>query len=282
MQSAPACIALPGDRPVLTFFAAPKPFLGEFAVIQRNALRSWATLPGCEIIVFGDEEGLAHAADEVGARHLAEVARTSQGTPLVSDMFEQARIEATRPFLCFVNADVILTSTLLDAVHRVEARRFLLAGQRWDLQVREELRFDDGWEEALRLRARREGRLHPPAGSDFFAFPRDVNWQMPPFAIGRPGWDNWTLRRARQLSLVVIDATHVVLAVHQDHPYAPAQTLEAAANLELLGGPAATLDHATRVLTKRWLLPALEPRRLSRRAIGSPLAGRLRRVLRLA
>jgi hypothetical protein len=271
---------------VLTFFTAPKPFVGQIALIQRNALRSWARLPECEILVFGEEEGIGGLAAELGVTHLPDVARSPLGTPLVSDMFAQARASARHPILCFVNADVILTSSLPAAVRRVEDRRFLLAGQRWDLDLREELDFAGDWEADLLRRVGERGSLHPPAGSDYFVYPRDVDWQMPPFAVGRVGWDNWTLHRARRLSLDVIDATRVVTAIHQDHDYTQAQhpaheglplTPEAAENVRLVDGRVATLNHATRVMTERWILPALEPRRLAGRAVGSPLAGRVRR-----
>ena len=84
--------------------------------------------------------------------------------------------------------------------------------------------------------------LHPPAGSDYFAYPRDVDWQMPPFAVGRIVWDNWTLRRARQLSLQVIDATRVVPAIHQNHEQYRRSTpgeRQPAANPRSRGEPAA-------------------------------------------
>jgi hypothetical protein len=272
---------------MLTLFTAPKPFNGHVAVIQRNALRSWARLSGCEILLFGEEEGISEAAAELGAVHVTDVARSRHGTPLVSDLFAQARTLGGNRVLCFVNADVIVTSSLLEAVRRVDGRRFLLAGQRWDLDVREELDFSGDWEEALCARARTHGRLHPPAGSDWFAYPRDVDWEMPPFAVGRVGWDNWTLRRARQLTLDVIDATRVVTVIHQQHGHTEAQhsshpdrelTPEAAENLRLAGGRSATLHHATHVLTRRWLLPALEPWRLTGRVLGSKVVGRLRRL----
>ena len=60
---------------MVTLFTAPKPFAGHIAVIQRNAMRSWAQLPGCELVAFGDEEGIDAMASEIGATHLPDVAR---------------------------------------------------------------------------------------------------------------------------------------------------------------------------------------------------------------
>ena len=241
-------------------------------------------MPGCEVIIFGDEHGSAEMAREIEARHVPGVALSAAGTPIVSDMFSQASVIARRPILCFANADVIFTSTLLDAVRRVARRRFLLIGQRWDLDVNDDLDFGGDWEADLLKRVRANGVLHPRAGSDYFAYPRDVDWQMPPFAIGRVGWDNWTLRRARDLSLDVIDATRVVAAIHQNHEYTPAQrppggvvdAPEAAENLRLLDGRLATLYHANRVLTRRFILPAIEPGRLAGRLASSHFVGLVR------
>jgi hypothetical protein len=273
---------------VLTFFTAPKPFTGQIAVIQRNALRSWARLPGCELLVFGEEDGIAEITAELGATHIPEVALSPQGTPLISDMFTRAATLASYSILCFVNADIIFTSGLLAAIRRVEERRFLLVGQRWDIDIDDELDFDGNWDVDLLKRVRANGVLHPRAGSDYFAYPRDVDWQMPPFAIGRVGWDNWTLRRARELSLDVIDGTRVVAAIHQNHEYTVAQrppdgalqAPEAVENLRLLNGQLATLYHARHVLTRRWLLPAIEPKRLAGRALSSHVVGLLRYAFR--
>ncbi len=54
---------------MFTLFSTPKPFRGEFARIQRNAMRSWVALrPRPEILIFGDEEGTAGDAEAQQAR----------------------------------------------------------------------------------------------------------------------------------------------------------------------------------------------------------------------
>ena len=48
---------------LLTLFSAPKPFTDpHIALIQRNAIRSWTLLPDVEVILLGEETGLAEAA----------------------------------------------------------------------------------------------------------------------------------------------------------------------------------------------------------------------------
>ena len=78
--------------PKLTIFSTPKPFENpHISTIQRNAIRSWTLLPEAEVVLVGDEVGMTEVVAEFGVRHLPEVARNSWGTPLLSDIFAQAR-----------------------------------------------------------------------------------------------------------------------------------------------------------------------------------------------
>jgi hypothetical protein len=251
---------------MLTIFATPKPFRGHSAVIQRNAIRSWTLLrPACEVILMGDEEGTADIAAEFGVRHVAEVARNIHGTPLVSDLFKQAQQLSVHKILCYVNSDIILMSDFMQAIQRVVDRksRFLLAGQRWNLDVKEVFEFTPDWEEKLRSEVRKTGELALPWAIDFFVFPCGLFGEIPPFAIGRPRWDNWILYRARSIPVPLIDATPVVMAVHQNHDYSHHPQGqhgvwngdEALTNEELAGGwsHTFTLNDATHLLTPQRL-----------------------------
>jgi hypothetical protein len=208
---------------LITVFTAPKPFTNpHIAVIQRNAIQSWRHLGDqVQVLLLGKEDGLAEVAQEMGVRHLEEVKCNSQGTPLVSSMFELARSHSDSPFLACVNADVMLTSDFIQVTRQVSEQvpEFLVVGQRWDLDVREELDFGTGWETRLQQDLNQRGRLHPPSGSDYFIFPRSCFQNMPRFAIGRAGWDNWMFYHARQAGWPVIDATHSLAVIHQDHDY---------------------------------------------------------------
>lgn len=212
-----------GGRGVLSLFTSPKPFQGHIGVIQRNALRSWSELgPEAEVLLIGDEEGMAEEAARSGARHLPEVERNELGTPLVSSIFAIARKSARHPNLCYVNSDVILLPDLLNAVRQLAGRfeRYLLVGRRWDLDVPEPLPKSPGWEQELRERIRTEGELHTPTGSDYFVFPRTMFSALPPFALGRAGWDNWMIYAGRHAHVPVVDGTGAVTAIHQTHDYA--------------------------------------------------------------
>src|SRR5712691_9480684 len=212
---------------MISFFTTPKPFLGHIGIIQRNALESWTRIhPQAEVILFGDEQGAAQAARDLGLRHVPQVKRNEHGTKFLSPIFDTAQDLARYPCVCYVNCDILLLSDFRMAVERVMSfgGQFLMAGRR-----------------------------------------RDTDMNTPPFVIGRPGWDNWLVWHARASGAHVVDATAVVQAVHQNHDYSyhPEgaagvwQGEEAQRNYALLDGGRcfATLENATHRLTPAGLKP---------------------------
>lgn len=257
----------------LTLFACPKPLdAGHVEMIQRNAIASWTRLPGRpDIILFG-RAGAARLAADLEARYSDEIELTATGAPLLDSLFPAAERLAGSDLLAYVNADVVLMSDFAAAAARISRsrRRFLMIGRRTDLAVAAPLDFDDGWEARLRARAAREGRLHSHEAIDYFVFRAGLFGEIPPLAVGRASFDNWLIRRARDVGAAVVDATPVVLAVHQDHDYGHVaggeaevySGAEADRNMELAGGASKLffIHDATHVLTRRALVPALAPR----------------------
>lgn len=210
-------------KPILTLFTCPKPFTNpHIAIIQRNALQSWKNLSDeVEIVLLGEEEGLAEVSKELGLVHLPEIKRNDQNTPLVSSLFEEARKLNQSPLLAYVNADIVLFPDFVESAQKLLAQtdKFLMVGQRWDLEITQPLTFSEGWQSSLRNLAKEKGNLHKPMGSDYFVYPRQCFEKIPEFAIGRAGWDNWMIYEARQQGWATVDATADVLIVHQNHDY---------------------------------------------------------------
>ena len=207
----------------VTIFSAPKPFVDpHVATIQRNAIRSWNALgPQVEVLLIGDDQGIAEAATELGVRHLGGVERNEKGTPLISSIFELAQQSAAHSVLTYVNTDILLLDDFLPSLDRVAGQfsQFLVVGQRWDLDQTRALEFSNGWSDELRARLKNNGQIHPPAGSDYFVFPRGLFHTLPHFALGRSGWDNWMIFAARRMGTPVIDASGSITVVHQSHDY---------------------------------------------------------------
>jgi hypothetical protein len=207
---------------LLTIFATPKKFEGHIGVIQRNAIESWTRMrPQPEIILFGTDAGTAEIAAEFGLRHVPTVKCNEWGTPLVSDLFEQAEHLGQTKVLAYVNSDIILFDDFAHAIGRVAAagHNFLMVGRRTDVDVKEPVDFRSDWAPALREHAHRDGVLQIARSIDYFAFSRGLYPAMPPLAIGRFWWDNWLLWKARAVGATVVDASRAVLAVHQNHDY---------------------------------------------------------------
>jgi hypothetical protein len=208
--------------PLITLFSAPKPFTNpHIAMIQRNAIKSWTLLHDVEVILLGQETGLAEAARELGVKHLPNVNRNESGTPLISSMFQLARENSTSDLLCIINADMILMPDFIEAAKQAAKLKdkFVLLSQRWDYDITQPIEFTEGWQNGLASMVHRQGSLHRPAGSDFFLFPLSCFLYIPNFTIGRAGWDNWMIYQARKEHWSVIDCTPSVMIVHQNHDY---------------------------------------------------------------
>ena len=208
--------------PLITLFSAPKPFTDpHIAMIQRNAIKSWTLLSDVEVILLGEEAGLAGAAGEFGVKHVPAVKRSESGAPLISSMFQQARENSNSDLLCIINTDMILIPDFVEAAKRVKSQRskFVLLSQRWDLDITQPIDFTSDWQTRLRSSVLSQGSLHRPAGSDFFLFPKPCYQDVPDFTIGRAGWDNWMIYKARKEGWAVIDCTPSVMIVHQNHDY---------------------------------------------------------------
>ena len=190
-------------------------------MIQRNAIKSWTLLEDVEVILLGDEVGLAEVAKELGVKHFLNVKVNESGVPLISSMFEIARENSNGELLCIVNADMILMSDFVEAARRSRMLRdkFVLLSQRWDYDIASPLDFAEEWESRLRESVRKQNQLHRPAGSDFFLFPKNCYQDIPHFTIGRAGWDNWMIFKARAEHWAVIDCTLSVMIAHQNHDY---------------------------------------------------------------
>jgi hypothetical protein len=207
----------------VTIFALPKPFRGHIEIIQRNAIRSWTELkPTPEVLMFGDDAGTAEIAQEFGLRYIPSIRRNEFGTPLVSDLFQQAQSAAAHDILCYVNSDIILLADFPQAVEAIVRFRekFLMVGRRLDLDLAELLLFDaNDWEASLRSRALARGKMNIARSIDYFVFPRSLYPPLPGMALGRFWWDNWLIWKAHAAGAAVVDATKVVLAIHQNHEY---------------------------------------------------------------
>ena len=257
---------------MLTIFSTPKPFQGHADLIQRNALESWKLLhPQVEIILFGDEAGTAQVCRELGLRHEPDVERTEDGPPTVRSLFDRAQQISRHSILCYSNCDIILGQDFVRALRRCSAweSRFLMIGRRWDTDITAPVDFAvPEWEPKLREFALTKGVQRLYYNIDYFAFSKGLYTNVPPLAIGRRWWDQWAVWKASAEKAPVVDATDVVVAVHQNHDYSSHPQGQQGVwhgdgskyNFKLAGGWGRlhTIEDATYRMTD----DAIEPRRL--------------------
>ena len=247
---------------------------------------------------MGDDPGVDEAAGEYGAGHVPDVARNEFGTPLLDSAFREAAARGSGEVLCYVNADIVLLDDFPAAVRRLPRDPYLAIGRRWDCDVTTALDFRDG-DASLRAWARRAGTLDRGRGSDYFIFRAATQFGLPPFAVGRPGWDNWMIGRSLELRLPLIDITESVTAIHQNHDYGHVlgrttttwEGPEATRNRALAPGIERYVHNpynATRLLTPHGLRRARSLRHLrarfeafvALRPVARPLHRRIRRLRR--
>ncbi|MCK4268349.1 MAG: hypothetical protein KAX16_05920 [Actinomycetia bacterium] len=275
--------------PIITFFGVPKPFKGSIGVIQRNAIQSWCALkPLADVVLLGNESGCSQTAKDLGIRQIKNIEVNEYGTPLVSAIFRTAEAETSSNLICYLNSDIMLTRDFLSAINVVSSKwdRFLLVGRRRDIDLNVPWDFTQPDSEIKLLKyVNKKSELHSVWGIDYFVFPRGLWGEIPPFALGRPSYDNWLIYKARALGVPVIDATETITAIHQNHDYGHfkggKQTFlegpETKRNIALAGGQKYffSLADSTWFLTsdglkrysnltylRKWLyrLPALSPR----------------------
>ncbi len=207
----------------ISIFTVPKPFLGKIGIIQHNAITSWTLLkPKPQIILFGDEIGTYAIAQELGLDHVPDIECNSYGTPLLDSVFAQVQEQATYDIITYINADIILLKDFSQAIQQVYQHldTFLITGRRWNLDLSNPIEFQSpNWEDTLCQQVNQTGCLGAHDAKDYFIFPKNLFPTIPKFAVGRGYWDTWMVTTAAMKGYPIVDASEVVMAVHQNHSY---------------------------------------------------------------
>lgn len=207
---------------MITIFTIPKPFTEKNAIPQLNAIASWMhSCSNPEIIIFGDEEGIEGAANNLGVIHVNDVKKNKYGTPYIHEIFFYIQKIARSDLICYINSDIILLTDIEQVGRMIPGSGFLLTGRRTNLDIEYEIDFSNSAElQALNQHLNDNGVQDKPSAMDYFLFPKGQIMNMPPFVVGRAGWDNWMIfSHKKEFHYPIVDSSESIKAIHQNHDY---------------------------------------------------------------
>jgi len=142
--------------------------------------------------------------------------------PYVNDLIGLADALAHGKYIVYTSDHFIFARGLSLAVDIASEQfdQFLIVGRHWGLDIKSKIDYSlDNWEYILTMMVALSGKLGSRAAKDYFIYPKSLRIQLPPFLVGREWWDTWWLWRARMMGIPTIDATDLILGIHQEHGF---------------------------------------------------------------
>ena len=206
---------------MITILTTFKPFIGDDFIRQNNALASWRALGAdLEIMVFGQIPGLQLVSEKFRVRSIPEVPVSGGNLPSIDAIFEFAQVQGKYDLQAYVNGDIILMEDFVSALKSIHFTRFVMTGQRLDVNVQELLDFSDKNNlKSIKRMLLLNAVLHDVGGMDYFAYRRGSIPPLPRLYLGSAAWDNILVFASRKSRIPVIDATFDIQAFHQDHAH---------------------------------------------------------------
>ena len=198
---------------------APKKFIGNVGIIQRNAIQSWINVFGSEnIYLFGDDETAVNAR-LLGVNY-ARPEYSNTKVPLFDSIAESCQ-KVDCDYISYVNSDIVFVENFDNIIFKLNqflGKKIFITGRRINTNLNEEIDFAGDWQKKIRLLAS-EGIIAPPEWIDYFIFHKNIIQNLPPLRIGRAGFDNYIIYLMKKRYVPIIDTTGTILALHQTHSY---------------------------------------------------------------
>jgi hypothetical protein len=250
---------------MVTIFTCPKPFVDEkITIIQSNAINSWKKLyPKVQIIIIGNDKSVERFAKTNHLEYTDDLKTDRYGTPFVNSIFKLASKKAKYKTLAYINTDIILFNDFSIAVEKINIlkKEFLLLARRTDLAVNKLINFNvkNSVDNFMKF-VKSEGKIHDYRGVDIFVFTKGLWRSIPNFVVGRTSYDLWFIHEALSITPNVIDATNVILSVHQNHDYSAVQQsqigkeylIQRSKNEQLALGKMSTIKGANYYLSNKY------------------------------
>ena len=181
--------------------------------------------PKCEIIAFSHDLSTKLVCDEYQIRYIKDFKNNNYGTPLLDGIWKKVKEVATNDLICYINTDIILLPSFIEEISLLNKNNYFITGRRWDIAIDSLISYNKNWHTNLIKKVKKEGKLHPASGADFFLFPKSLMPDMPRFAIGRAWWDNWIFSYFKSKKVPIVDATEI-MTIHQNHDYLHIKSVE--------------------------------------------------------
>ena len=209
---------------MISILSSFKPFRGDAARLQENALLNWRCLGDeVEIIIYGNGEGVADYSHKYDARLVVEIQLSSKGVPRFDAIANHAARHAKFDVQMYLNGDILLPPNFLSSIEKVKLAQFLLVGQRIDLTMDADfnVQCQDWLAEITRCQRAGHATYYAwgPSAVDYFVFRRGLWAGLGPLIIGRGRYDNILIASCLRRNVPIIDATLVLLVIHQFHDY---------------------------------------------------------------
>ena len=177
--------------------------------------------PKCDSLRQKIEDNTLHTwskMNKVTFEVISNMATNEHGVPILGDMYTKMFQKCPdAQTYTYVNGDIMATSDFVETIEAVQSiGNFLMVGKRTNVPWSENhdaehanFNFDSHF---------RRGALFRSDAQDYFTVTKNaIDWKtIPPFVVGRPGYDNWLVDHIYHNSKVaLIDATKTISVIHQ-------------------------------------------------------------------
>lgn len=173
--------------------------------IENNTYHTWSTMEGVTFEVISVSNTNEH------------------GVPILGDMFLKMMSKCPNAAsYTYINGDIIGREDMVETLEVVRTLGdFLMVGRRTNVAWSESSEFDSAHPDFDFDSHFENGALFRTDAQDYFSVTRNaIDWNaIPPFVIGRPGYDNWLVDHIyHNPKVALVDATQTVAVIHQtDH-----------------------------------------------------------------
>jgi len=191
--------------------------------VQFNSLRSACLSDFRLVINYSDDKGFEKLCKSTTAVCIDKVDKGDNNLPIMNSIFKCAAAQAldSQESIVFINGDIVVGEGFSKIERELNSRfgsKWMAICRRREVSLNRQLTDGEIVEVANDI-------IEPPSGRstaiDFFALPSGSykNISIPEgFTIGRPGWDNWFVARARAKGFKVIEISNVYAIRHISHP----------------------------------------------------------------